>query len=274
MKELKLEIAYDATLKEYIKDNISRKFARHLKNMNVLYFLNDIEVKNYCLVSKGDILKIVYEQDVSSDINYYDIPLDILYECEEYIIINKPSGLKTIPTGYNDFSSLYNALLLYYKKNNKQNTIHFINRLDKDTEGILIVAKDKYSALVLSKMLDNINRYYLALVEGVIEKDGTIEAPIKKDNNQKRVVDKDGKESITTYKVLKKYEDKTLLELKLYTGRCHQIRVHLSYIGHPIVGDVIYGSGCNLHLCSYKLNFIDPFSNKEMNFEIKPSFGG
>ncbi len=272
MKELEFKIEYDSILKDYIKENVSRKFMRHLKNMNAKYILNGVDVKNYTNVYKGDTLKVQYEPDELEYINTKDISLDILYETGEYMIINKPKGLKTIPTGYNDFNSLYNAILNYYQKNNMKNTIHFINRLDKDTEGILLVAKDKYSANVLTKNLDNITRLYQALVEGVVDSDGVINAPIKKDSGIKRVVDFGGKESITTYKVLEKYSDKTLLELRLYTGRCHQIRVHLSYIGHPIVGDPIYSNGDDLHLCSYRINFVDPFNNKEIDLKINPSW--
>jgi len=188
------------------------------------------------------------------------------------MILYKEKGLKTIPTGYNNFISLYNAILYYYKENNMNNTIHFINRLDKDTEGLLIVAKDKYSANILSKQLDKIDKYYLAIVEGNTNDNGIINLPISKSDNMKREVNDSGKESITQYKKISNIGPNTLLELKLHSGRCHQIRVHLSHIGNPILGDPIYGSGNDLHLCSYHLSFINPFNNEPIDIIKYPEW--
>ena len=160
------------------------------------------------------------------------------------------------------------------KKNNiEDSTIHFINRLDKDTEGLLIVAKDKYSASILSKNLSNIKKCYKAICCGIIHSDGEIHTSIKKDVGIKRIVSDDGKPSITKYKVLKYIEDNTLLDIEIMTGRCHQIRVHLQSIGHPILGDPLYGEGDMLHLTSYKIEFNDPFNGEFIHFEIKPWFG-
>lgn len=273
MKTIEYKVLYNSIVKDYIKENVSKKFLRHLKNMNVKYYLNDRLVKNYEEIYKDDILRIEYEEDNIKDNHLYDIPLNILYEDNHYMVLNKPSGLKTIPTGYNDFKSLYNAVLSYFIKNKIDGTIHFINRLDKDTEGLLIVAKDKYSAAILSKNLCNINKYYIAECSGIIKENGIIDAPIKKGDGIKRVVDSTGKKSITEYEVIRIKDNTTILKLKLLSGRCHQIRVHLSSIGHPIIGDSLYGSGTKLHLTSYILDFVDPFNESEMHLEIKPWFG-
>ena len=229
------------------------------------------EIKNYDILHNGDILDIIYDDINKEDVSY-EYEIDIIYECKEYMIINKPSGLKTIPTGYNDFKSLYNAIIYYYSNNNMNNTIHFINRLDKDTEGLVLVCKDKYSANLFSKNLSNINRKYLAFVEGIITSSGIINKAISKTEGIKRKISDDGKESITKYNVIKNYDDKTLIELSLETGRCHQIRVHMSSIGHPVLGDSLYGNGNNLCLCSYYISFIDPFNGEYKEFSIEPSF--
>ncbi len=273
MKTIKYMIKADTTIKEFLISNVSRKFQRHLKKMDVKYYINGEEAKSHFEIKRGDILEVVYKPDKIDDSHLYDIPLDIVYECKEYMIINKPRGLKTIPTGYNDFKSLYNAIISYYEKNHMDNTIHFINRLDKDTEGLLIVAKDKYSASILSKNLDNISRCYLAVACGIIESSGTIEVPISRGDGILRRVDPNGKSAITKYKVLKYIDGNTLLHLELLSGRCHQIRVHLESIGHPILGDPLYGEGDALHLTSYLIDFHDPFNDKDIHFEIKPWFG-
>lgn len=270
---LEYKVDREISIKEYIVDAVSRKFFRHLKTLNVKYYVNGTEKRSHEILKNGDILEIIYDDDIIDDPNVYEMDIDILYQNDDFMIINKPKGLKSIPTGYNDFKSLYNAINYYFKKNNINQTIHFINRLDKDTEGILVVAKNKYMASILSANLDNINRYYLALVEGDIKDDGKIDMPISRESSGiKRMVDDSGKESITEYKVLKRYGDKTLLELHLLSGRCHQIRVHMSYIGHPIVGDPLYGNGDNLHLTSYKIEMVNPTNNELINISIDPSW--
>lgn len=271
---MKLEYISDSEIeiRDFIKNNISRKFKRSLKALNPKYFINDIEAYNYSKMNKGDRLTIIYDDKSSSDKNYYDIDIDVVYETENYMIINKPRGLKSIPTGYNNFESLYNAILSYYKKNNIVGTVHLINRLDKDTEGLLLVCKNKISASIMSKNLDNINRWYLALVSGVLEGEGVISKPIKRAEGIKREVSLDGKESTTTYEALNNDGKNTLVRLHLLSGRCHQIRVHMSSIGHPVVGDALYGEGCDLHLTSYKIELTDPYTNEKIVKEIKPTW--
>lgn len=258
MKKLTYEVQSDQLIKDFIKLNISKKFYRYIKRNGYYIILNGKKTEAYLECKKGDILDIFYNEGELKDDHAYDHPIEILYETKNYMILYKEKGLKTIPTGYNDFKSLYNAIIFYYQKNNINKTIHFINRLDKDTEGILLVAKDKITANRLSLNLDNIKRYYIAYVEGVFDnKEGVIDKPIKKGEGIKREVNTFGKEAITYYRVLKEKNDNTYLELSLKTGRCHQIRVHLSSINHPIVGDPLYGRGDDLHLCSYKIEFMD-----------------
>ncbi len=271
MRTLEFEIKNEIIIKEFIKQNISKKFYRYLKRSNYTLFLNGKTTMSHFKAYSGDILRIEYVENNIEDTNYYPMDLDIIYEDDDFMVLYKPSGLKTIPTGYNDFKSLYNALLYYYKENNIKGTIHFINRLDKDTEGILLVAKNKITANIFSKDLNNIKRKYITQVTGIVCEDGKISLPIKKcDDSIKRIVSSDGKKSITNYKVLSHNNDSTFLEVSLETGRCHQIRVHMAYINHPIVGDVLYGSGNGLMLCSYCIKFKNPRNNKMMEFKRYP----
>lgn len=274
MKKIKYEIKEDILIKDFIKNNISKKFYRYIKRNGYKLYRNDKEVLNYELVHNNDILTIEYKDSITTDNNLYEMDLDILYETDYLMVIYKPKGLKTIPTGYNDFKSLYNGILYYYKKNNIEKTIHFINRLDKDTEGLLLVAKDKLMANMLSKDLKNIDRYYYAYVEGILKnKKGIINSPIKKsDNGIKREVSFLGKEAITEYEVLKELDGNSILNIHLETGRCHQIRVHLSSIGHPIIGDNLYGLGNDLHLASYRIKFKDPVNNKMIDIIKNPGW--
>ncbi|MGM9971265.1 MAG: RluA family pseudouridine synthase [Anaeroplasmataceae bacterium] len=270
MRKLEYKIDCDIVIKDYIKKNIGKKFYRYLKRVGYELYLNNDLVKEYYKAFTDDILTIKYNEDTILDTNYYQKELDIIYEEKDFMVLYKPKGLKTIPTGYNDFKSLYNMILYYYKENNINGTIHFINRLDKDTEGLLLVAKNKITANIFSKSLNNINREYLALVEGIVTNSGTISIGIKKEDGIKRVPSLDGKPSLTYFEVVKNYGDKTLLKLRLDTGRCHQIRVHMSYINHPIVGDPLYGSGDDLHLCSFHIKFINPTNNMPLEFVRYP----
>lgn len=272
MRRLEYNIIEDIIIKDFIKVNISKKFYRYLKRVGYKLYLNNKLVNNYDKAFVGDILLITYNEDNVIDEHYYKLDLDIIYECNDFLVIYKPSGLKTIPTGHNDFISLYNALLYYYKINNIKCTIHFINRLDKDTEGLLLVAKNKITANLFSKDLNNISRKYLSIVEGIISNDGYVNVAIKKGEGIKRIVDDSGKYSLTKYKVLKYLDNNTLLELELSTGRCHQIRVHMSFIGHPIVGDSLYGNGFNLYLCSYYIKLKNPFNNEILEFKKYPKW--
>ena len=269
---LEYEIFEDIVIRDFILSNTSRKFKRFLKRINASYYINDLPAKNYQTLHKGDILIVEYDDQIVDANHIVDMPLDILYEDDYYMVINKPRGLKTIPTGFNDFNSLYNGILSYYKKNNINKTIHIINRLDKDTEGLLLVCKDKYTALEMSKDIKAIKRLYLAYVEGELKGSGDINIPISITEGIKRKAGESGKESLTHYKALKYDGFKTLVELSLETGRTHQIRVHMKYLGHPIVGDPLYGSGEKLCLCSYKIEFVNFYTGEEIKREIKPTF--
>ena len=235
---------------------------------------------------KGD--EAIEHEDLpkpATDLKGEDIPLDVVYEDDDVLLINKPQGLVVHPGNGHQEGTLVNALIgreetLYEEKDPTRPGI--VHRIDKDTSGLLLVAKSERAFLSLSKQLSDhtMHREYYALVKGVIrEDDGKINAPIGRDRMHptKMAVDVDrGKESITYFHVLKRYhqDNVTLISCRLLTGRTHQIRVHLDYIGHPVIGDPLYGSGNRklygngqlLH--AYRLTFLHPEDGKERSFEI------
>lgn len=233
---------------------------------------------NY-IVSTDEILDVELEQEKREDITCLDIDLNIVYEDEYLIVINKQSGLVVHPAPGHHEDTLVNALMNKFKLSNVDSLRPgIVHRIDKDTSGLMIVAKDDKIHELLSEMIKNkeIERIYWALVDGVINHDtGTIDAPIGRDpNNRQRmaVTDKNSKEAITHFRVLKRFKDKTLVECKLDTGRTHQIRVHFKYINHPVVGDPVYGkkikgSEFGQYLHSKKINFVHPITKKKILLE-------
>lgn len=208
-----------------------------------------------------------------------NIPLEIVYEDDYLLVINKKSGMVVHPGAGNFHGTLVNALLFYFGKEKTKNVRPgIVHRIDKDTSGLLVVAKTPEAMESLSEMIRNkeIKRIYLALVDGkIMHETGTIDAPIGRDplDRQKMaVVAEHGKEAITHFKVLKRYSQNTLIEARLETGRTHQIRVHMAYIGHPVFNDPLYEKkgtktpfGQFLH--SYQMEFIHPFTKEKLFFQ-------
>lgn len=226
----------------------------------------------------GDKIEIKegFVKDTKVDAKKLD--LDIVYEDEYLMVINKPSGLVVHPGSGNKDNTLVNGLM-YYTKNlsdiGDSDRPGIVHRLDKDTSGLMLVAKENKTHEILSEEFKkhNIHREYIALVDGVIEVSrGTIDAPIKrsKENYQKMTVASGGKKAITNFEVIKRYKNNTLIRLVLETGRTHQIRVHMAYIGYPIHNDPVYNKkistsfGQFLH--SEYLKFIHPITKKELEF--------
>lgn len=226
----------------------------------------------------GDIIEYeLVEEDM--DVEPENIPLDIVYEDDDVIVINKANGMVVHPAPGNYHGTLVNALMYHFKNLSKVNgplRPGIVHRIDADTTGLLMVAKNDKAHEILAKELEEkkTKRKYIALVWGVIDEDtATIDAPIGRDtkDRKKMAVVSGGKNAITHIEVLKRYKDATLIECILETGRTHQIRVHLNYIGHPLVNDPVYGrrklidsSGQCLH--AKELGFIHPTTKKEMLF--------
>ena len=258
-------------LSEELKTHVSKKFYKNIKSTNAKILVNDIEIPTYKEIKKGDIITIFYEKqkEINWPLYYHDF--DILFEDDNYLVVNKRSGLLSIPTKGCPYS-LYQEVMYYLKNKNSNDNVSILNRLDKETCGLVVIAKNRLAAYKLEPTHKHMIRKYYALCEGIFEKrEGKIETYIEKDlNSNKRYVSNTGKIAITNYKVIKEYDNKSLVEFVLETGRTHQIRVHSSYLNHPIIGDTLYGNfkDDNLHLCSYYVEFLNPFSGKIVKCEL------
>ena len=232
-------------------------------------------------VKLDDEIMVNDKLDYSINVEAEDIPLNIIYEDDDLLIINKESGMVVHPAPGHYTGTLVNALLYRYKNlAGDKFRPGIVHRLDKDTSGLMIVAKTSEMLEKISLMISKkeIERKYLAIADGLIKHDtGAIDAPIGRDRNNRQkmaVTDVNAKEAITHFKVLERFNNNTLLECILDTGRTHQIRVHLSYIGYPVNNDPLYGRGkCSefgqmLH--SYSIKFKHPRTGKEIKYEVDP----
>ena len=230
----------------------------------------------------GDKITIVIEKPKKVDIIAQNIPIGVLYEDDDIIVINKPKGMVVHPGNGNPDGTLVNAIMNLCGDSlsgiGGEIRPGIIHRLDKDTSGVLVVAKNDKAHIDISNQIKNreTKKYYIALVRGTIkENEATINMPIgrSKKDRKKMAVTKEGREAITHFKVIKRYKNYTLLEVKIETGRTHQIRVHMAEIGHPIVGDFVYSNGKNefnvqgqmLH--SKQIEFKHPRTGKVMKIE-------
>ncbi len=253
-------------------------FSNMIKNGEVL--VNGKKVSPSYKVKENDVIECNFK-DSTSTLKPYEYKLDIVYEDEDILVINKPKGLVVHPGGGHSDDTLVNALI-YTKKElstiNGALRVGIVHRIDKDTSGLLLICKNDYSHIEIAKQLKDhsMHREYIALVDGVIEKDsGKVIGPIGRDkkNRLKMCIDTvDGKDAITHFNIIKRFNDYTLIECKLETGRTHQIRVHMSNIHHPIVGDALYGGSEKIYnngqlLHAYKLTFTHPRTKKVMTLE-------
>lgn len=263
-----------------LKDNISRSNAQKLIKNNKI-FVNGKNVKESYKVKENDEIRIIIEEPKKSSLKPENIPLDIIYEDNDIIVINKPKGMVVHPGNGNHEGTLVNAVLAYAKDLSGiggELRPGIVHRIDKDTSGLIIVAKNDEAHKNLSEEIKNheATKIYTCLVRGNIsEDDATIDMPIGRDKNdrKKMAVTEDGKKAITHFRVLKRYGNYTLLRVKIDTGRTHQIRVHMAKIGHPIIGDEVYSNGkneFNVHgqmLHSTYLKFKHPVTGKELELE-------
>ena len=238
-------------------------------------------VSNSYSVKLDDEIVVDGELDYAINVEAENIPLDIVYEDDDLIIINKVSGMVVHPAPGHYTGTLVNALL--YKYGNLAGDKFrpgIVHRLDKDTSGLMIVAKTEEMLEKLSLMISKkeVERKYLAIVDGLIKHDtGEVDAPIGRDRNNRQkmaVTDVNGKNAITHFRVLERFDNNTYIECILDTGRTHQIRVHLSYIGYPVCNDPLYGHGratdFGQMLHSYSIKFKHPRTGKEMKFKVDP----
>lgn len=277
--ELNSDTRLDVFLADYLKDYSRSKIQSEIKEG--LVQVNYRQAKPSYSLKDGDIIDFTPSNPIQ--ILPEDIPLDIVWEDENMLVVNKPSGMLTHPTTIETTGTLVNALLYKYGENlsdiNGEFRRGILHRLDRNTSGLLMIAKNNkaHEYLVNAMKSGKITKKYLAIVKGIISEDEfTINKPIKRNPKQphKMMVGEGGKESISKIKVLKRFEDATLIEVHLITGRTHQIRVHLSSIGHPVYNDTLYGFGKmkikteEQVLESYKLMFPRPFDGEIISLEI------
>ena len=267
-----------------ILDNgISRMMVKKLLEEDKILVNGKPEKASY-KVKENDCIEVETIEIKEIPLKAQDIPLDILYEDDDIIVINKPKGMVVHPANGNPDGTLVNALMAICKDSlsgiGGEIRPGIVHRLDKDTSGVIVVAKNDKAHIELSNQIKNkqMKKTYICLVRGNIpDEEATINMPIarSKKDRKKMDVDKSGKEAITHFKVLKRYKRYTYLEVNIETGRTHQIRVHLSHIGYPIVGDAVYSNGKNpfgikgqcLH--ALRLEFNHPITGKKMKIEAK-----
>lgn len=286
MKELEVIEQVSKRIDSYMAEkyeDISRVAIQRLIETGKI-LVNGKKVKASYKVQVNDKITMEEEKAVEVELKAQDIPVEIIYEDRDIIVVNKPKGMVVHPANGNPDGTLVNAIMAICKDSlsgiGGEIRPGIVHRLDKETSGILIVAKNDKAHINLSEQIKEhkVKKTYIALVKGIVkENNATINMPIGRSekDRKKMAVTKKGKEAITHFKVLKRYDKYTLLEINIETGRTHQIRVHLSQIGYPIVGDEVYSKGKNewnikgqcLHAKS--LDFKHPVTNENMHLEAK-----
>lgn len=269
---------YDnCTLLSFLKEKrYSGPIITHLKRTENGILLNGIWSRVRDILHTNDKLTIqLVENQSSENIVATPLPLEIVYEDEDILVINKTTDTPIHPSQGNYDNTLANAVAYYYQQKGESFTYRCINRLDRDTTGLLIIAKHMYSASLLSDMVQNheIHREYLAIATGVTPSDGTIVAPIGRVDGstiERQIDEINGDYACTHYTTLLSKNEYSLVSLKLGTGRTHQIRVHMKHIGHPLPGDFLYNPDYSVinrqALHSHKLSFVHPITGKQMEF--------
>lgn len=258
---------------------MSHALLARLKAQEKIHVNGEFAHTNYRL-QPGDRITVDLNLEEINPIIPQDIPLDIVYEDADLMVINKPAGMAVHPIKEKTEGTLANAVTHYWLQRSESRLFRPVNRLDKGTSGLVLIAKSQYAhqAMFRQQKQALIQRRYLAVVDGVMEEDqGCIDLPIGRTLPGSRVfrqVDDAGKPAITHFTVVKRFADKTLLHLRLQTGRTHQIRVHMSYIGHPVCGDPIYGQTSPLisHQALHAgwTSFLQPRTQVRLEFEVQP----
>ncbi|AEB76522.1 RluA family pseudouridine synthase [Clostridium botulinum] len=277
--KLKVEIQdEEIRLSHYLKNvaQCSSRFTRKAAREGRIK-VNGENVRLSYMLKNDDIVELQINRKEEQDIIPEKMDLDIIYEDDDIIVVNKPKGIVVHPTKRHLNGTLSNGVLYYFNDKNENSIVRLVNRLDMDTSGLVLIAKNAYSHMALSRDMqkDDFVKKYLAIVHGNLNEDsGVIDKPIYRvgEGTLKRVIDERGQRSITRFKVVEQYKNASLVELTLETGRTHQIRVHLSSIGYPIYGDSLYGEEEPQYidrqaLHAYKLQIPHPKDGKILKLE-------
>ncbi|UJW58373.1 RluA family pseudouridine synthase [Bacillus sp. A116_S68] len=266
------------TLKSFLREQkyLSRKLLAEIKFQGGGLFVNGKEVTVKETIYEDDHIEVMLPRErISEKIKKTDLPLDVIYEDGHLLVINKPSGLVTIPTYDVNEPSLAGVVLQHYENNGWGATFHAVNRLDRDTTGIVIIAKHRYAheVLAMQQRTGRLEREYIAAVHGIIPwQFGSVHAPIARKPTSiiERVVSEKGQHAVTHVETIASHHHYSIVKLRLETGRTHQIRVHMAWLGYPLVGDTLYGSRSSekrrtlLH--SYKAVFYHPYTGEHHCF--------
>lgn len=276
---MEVEVLREERIDKYLAEElgISRSIVKKMIDEGFV-LVNGKEVKASLILSEADELFVKDGFIKEASFEAEDIPINIVYEDDDLLVINKKSGMVVHPGNGNTSGTLVNALMHYTKNLSNKEAFRpgIVHRIDKDTSGLMLVAKNDKAHDILAEGFKNktIKREYIALVCGVIGEDtGVIDAPIGRDAKDRKkmcVTSENSKKAVTHFKVLKRYEHYTLLRLILDTGRTHQIRVHMKYIGHPVYNDPIYGKAYNdfgQFLHSASIDFEQPTTHEHLHFE-------
>jgi 23S rRNA pseudouridine1911/1915/1917 synthase len=266
-------------IREFLKEHeISKAALTDIKFKGGKIKVNGQEMNVRYPLKVEERLDLIFPEEVpSGGLMRENIPLEIIFEDEYILIVNKPPFMNTIPSREHPSGSLANALLGYYEKINLSAATHIVTRLDRDTSGLVLIAKHRHVHHLLSEQQKSgrIKRTYVALIHGNMSEDvGTIVEPIgrKSDSIIEREVSENGQYACTHYQVLKRFHSFNYIQLQLETGRTHQIRVHMSYLGHPLLGDSLYGGEIKLinrqALHCRALSLVHPFHKEQLTFEI------
>jgi 23S rRNA pseudouridine1911/1915/1917 synthase len=263
---------------------VTRQHARDMIDQRLVWVNDQVQTKYHRIIRNTDDVRYMYYARNPVDVVPCELPLEIIYKNKDFIAVNKEAGMLVHPTAHRDTNTLANAVKSLYP----ENTIHVINRLDRETTGIVIVALNKETASVLTKIMTGrgIHKEYLCLVHGRVAAPGEITAMLSKNSSEARfrtVVSTGGQSAHTMYEPVSKNKTTTLLKVILKTGRTHQIRTHMKHIGHPVVGDKTYGDmaldikllgsdnpqpGQKLH--AYKMEFVLPGTLEKINLTAEP----
>ena len=275
MRVIKYKIEKEGNILAFLKSKAySSRLISELRREENGIVLNGEKAKTTAEMNVGDSL-IITLPDGESEIEGVDLPLEVIYEDEDVLVVNKAPFTVCHPTRNHQGDTLANAVAFHLQRQGKKCTFRAINRLDRDTTGLVVIALNRYSA---GRLAGKIDKIYLALATGEIKKDGTINMPIERVDERKilRTVGENGQSAVTHYEVIKSTPEATLLKIKLETGRTHQIRVHFKAIGHPLVGDTMYGTADEriprqcLH-CT-EVSFRHPVSEEEITLHSKAEF--